>query len=116
MNRLTGFSKKLTSACSVRTDSSSASKPPSLLPPPSPAGFGSSSLVTSDLRDSPRWPASPICRTRLVTLAMDRVLQNWMNSLCVEKKKSTKIGKKIIIFYVVFPQSSQGLCSKSSLR
>uniref|UniRef100_A0A3P9JQC1 Uncharacterized protein n=1 Tax=Oryzias latipes TaxID=8090 RepID=A0A3P9JQC1_ORYLA len=113
--RLTGFSKKLTSACSVRTDSSSASKPPSLLPPPSPAGFGSSSLVTSELRDSPRWPASPICRTRLVTLAMDRVLQNWMNSLCGKKTKNQQKILKKIFFYVVFPQSSQGLCSKSSL-
>uniref|UniRef100_A0A4W6DNI7 Uncharacterized protein n=1 Tax=Lates calcarifer TaxID=8187 RepID=A0A4W6DNI7_LATCA len=68
--RSTGFSKKLTSDCSVSSDGC--------------APFTSSWPVTSDPELCPRWPASPICSTRLVTVAMawKRVLQNWMNSRC----------------------------------
>uniref|UniRef100_A0A667WQW9 Uncharacterized protein n=1 Tax=Myripristis murdjan TaxID=586833 RepID=A0A667WQW9_9TELE len=70
-----GFSKKFTSACSVSSDSS---------PPPLGSASSSSCWLTSDPLWRPlRWPASPICSTRLVTVAMAwkrSVLQNWMNS------------------------------------
>uniref|UniRef100_A0A3B3DSB7 Uncharacterized protein n=1 Tax=Oryzias melastigma TaxID=30732 RepID=A0A3B3DSB7_ORYME len=89
---LAGFSKKLTSACSLTVQSSSASE----LLSPDPAGFVSSGLVTSDLWASPRWPASPICSTRLVTLAMDSVLQNWMNSFCTKKTQNNNEFKNFI--------------------
>uniref|UniRef100_A0A3Q3E4W0 Uncharacterized protein n=1 Tax=Hippocampus comes TaxID=109280 RepID=A0A3Q3E4W0_HIPCM len=84
------FSRKLTSVCSVSTDARIWAK-----------------LIVHSLSDGPAAPwsggpadlvvASPICRTRLVTLAMawkssfssgspwnrpHSVLENWMNSRC----------------------------------
>uniref|UniRef100_A0A665W2N2 Uncharacterized protein n=1 Tax=Echeneis naucrates TaxID=173247 RepID=A0A665W2N2_ECHNA len=82
----TGFSKKFTNACSVSSD---PPRPPPALSEATCAGcapFSSSWPVTSDPEPCPpRWPASPICSTRLVTVAMAwkrSVLQNWMNSHC----------------------------------
>uniref|UniRef100_A0A3Q2PPY1 Uncharacterized protein n=1 Tax=Fundulus heteroclitus TaxID=8078 RepID=A0A3Q2PPY1_FUNHE len=82
-----GFSKKLTSACSVSSEARIWAAPSD--GGPCPAAFSSHALACS------RWPASPICSTRLVTVAMAwnrsfssgspwnmlySVLQNWMNS------------------------------------
>uniref|UniRef100_A0AAX7TVE1 Uncharacterized protein n=1 Tax=Astatotilapia calliptera TaxID=8154 RepID=A0AAX7TVE1_ASTCA len=67
-----GFSKKFTSACSVSSEPSW--------------------LLASDPAILPRWPTSPICSTRLVTVAIawkSSVLQNWMNSDCTRRNKES---------------------------
>uniref|UniRef100_A0A3Q3FLE2 Uncharacterized protein n=1 Tax=Labrus bergylta TaxID=56723 RepID=A0A3Q3FLE2_9LABR len=85
--RSTGFSKKFTSACSVSRDSFSAVFTLPASPADSCAGSASG---TSEDEPCARCPASPICSTKLVTVAMawKRSFSsgNWMNSRCVRRK------------------------------